>query len=262
MGLTGVKPFVIQNLGKYERQAWQAAEFGTEAARRIRAYLDFMLKLYNAQSLSGYTWIHGKKGNRLLHVGAVDSPVSPQDVGRIVAEFKKMIGGGKDAPKTNGLDILGWDFAFEINELAKQQASQAGVDVRFLRIPREVLDKKAVEQGDVHFFELASLDLGLKTKGLKSTVTIKDFTIPQDDVPADVQKQITHWSQWIDYWAIDWDNKNDTFHNEVQEYRTRDHPKLGTELSKEYEESGEYRILVKVVDILGNDTTKMLKVRV
>jgi len=27
LGITGVKPFVVQNLGKYERQQWQVAEF-------------------------------------------------------------------------------------------------------------------------------------------------------------------------------------------------------------------------------------------
>jgi hypothetical protein len=157
---------------------------------------------------------------------------------------------------------LGWDFAFELNELAKQQAAQANVDLRFLRIPREVLDKRAVEQGDVYFFELASLDVGLKTSEKEATVTINDFTIPVDDVPTDIQKDIKHWSQWIDYWAVDWDNKNDTFHNEWQEYRTREKPKLITESSKKYDVHGEYRILVKVVDILGNDTTKMLQVKV
>lgn len=262
LGIPNVRPFIVQNLGKYERQAWQAAEFGNEAAQRTRSYITFILKLYSAQPLNGYIWLHGKKGNRLLHVGAVDSPISPLDVGQIVAEFKRAIGGGKEAPKTNGVDILGWDFAFELNELAKQQAAQANVDVRFLRIPREVLDKKAVEQGDVHFFELASLDVGLKATGMKVTVTIRDFVIPPDDVPADVQKQITHWSQWVDYWAVDWDNKNDTFHNEVQEYRSREKPKLATELSKTYDRHGEYRILVKVIDILGNDTTKMVVVKV
>jgi len=256
----GVKPFVIQNLGKYERQAWQTAEFGKEATSRVRAYIDFIVQLYRAQRLNGHVWLHGKRGNRFIHVGSVDSPVSPLDVGQIVAEFKRLIGTGEKAPRSNGIDVLGWDFAFELNELAKQQAAQANVDLRFLRIPSEVLDKKAVEQGDIHFFELASLNVGLRTSAKKVTVSLKDFTIPLDDVPADVQKGVTHWSQWIDYWAIDWDNKNDTFHNEWQEYRTRDKPKLETESSKVYEEHGQYRIFVKVIDILGNDTTKVLSV--
>jgi DNA modification methylase len=252
-----VKPFVIQNLGKYERQVWQTAEFGNEAGARIRSYINFILKLYSAQPLNGYVWLHGMKGRRLIHVGSVDSPISPLDVGQIVAEFKRSIGTGKEAPKTNGVDILGWDFAFELNELAKQQAAQANVDVRFMLIPREVLDKRAVEQGDVHFYELASLDVRVKSAGKKATVTINDFVIPLDHVPADIQKEIKHWSQWIDYWAVDWNNKN-----EWQEYRTREKPKLVTESSKTYDEHGEYRVVVKVIDILGNDTTKMLLVKV
>jgi len=261
LGVQNVKPFVIQNLGKYERQVWQTAEFGAERDVRVLAYTHFILALYNAQPLTGYLWLHGKKRNRLVHVGAVDSPISALDVGQIVAEFKRSVGGGEEAPKTNGVDILGWDFAFEMNELAKQQAERAGVDVRFFRIPTEVLDKRAIEQGDVRFFELASLDVETKTVGKKATVTIKDFVIPLDDVPADVQKTVKHWSQWIDYWAIDWDNKNDTFHNSWQEYRTSEKPKLVTTASKTYEDHGEHRVLVKVIDILGNDSTKQLSVK-
>lgn len=262
LNVQGVKPFVIQNLGKYERQVWQTSEFGADTAVRIRSYISFILELYGAQPLNGYLWLHGMKGKRFVHVGSVDSPISPLDVGQIVAEFKRSIGTGKEAPKTNGIDILGWDFAFELNELAKQQAAQANVDLRFLRIPREVLDKTAVEQGDVHFFELASLDVGVKTSGKKVAVTINDFVIPAGDVPAEIQKEIKHWSQWVDYWSIDWDNKNDTFHNEWQEYRTKQKPTLLTESSKTYTEPGEYRLVVKVVDILGNDTTKLIKVTI
>lgn len=260
LSVEGITPFVIQNLGKYERQAWQTTEFGKDAVVRIRSYINFILELYSAQPLSGYVWLHGLKGKRFVHVGSVDSPISPLDVGQIVAEFKRSIGIGKEAPKTNGIDILGWDFAFELNELARQQSALANVDIRFLRIPREVLDKKAVEQGDVHFFELAALDIDLKVSGRKVTAVINDFVIPVDDVPTDVQKEVKHWSQWIDYWAIDWDNKNDTFHNEWQEYRTKGKPNLETKATKTFDASGSYRIVVKVVDILGNDTTKLLKV--
>ena len=262
LSIPGVRPFLVQNLGKYERQAWQTTEFGGEMAAKLRSYVGFILNLYGAQPLNGYVWLHGKKRERFVHVGAVDSPVSSLDVGQIVAEFIRAMGSGKDAPKSNGIDVLGWEFAFDLNELAKQQASQTNVDVRFLRIPREALDKRAVEQGDVHFFELASLSVGVKTTGLKAKVAINDFVIPQDNVPADVQRQVKHWSQWIDYWEVDWDNRNDTFHNEVQEYRTKVDPKLATELYKTYDSPGEYRVLVKVIDILGNDTTKLLKVKV
>jgi hypothetical protein len=64
-------------------------------------------------------------------------------------EFRKATGTGKDAPKESAVDVLGWDFAFELNEVAKQQAAEANISMRFIRIPREVLEKKAVEQGDI-----------------------------------------------------------------------------------------------------------------
>jgi len=266
LSIENVRPFVVQNLGKYERQAWQAAEFSGQAGANNyspqQAYREFILKLYNARPITSYTWLHGLKGGRMVHVGAVDAPVSTGDVTAIVTEFKRAVGTGKDAPSTNGVDVLGWDFAFELNEVAKQQAAQANINVRFVRIPREVLDKKAVEQGDIRFFELAALSVGVKKSKRDVTLTLTDFVIPPDDVPEEVSRAIKHWSQWIDYWAVDWDNKSDTFHNEWQTYRTRKSSELQKTVTHTYDAPGEYTVVVKVIDILGNDTTKTLKVKV
>jgi ABC-type uncharacterized transport system substrate-binding protein len=55
-------------------------------------------------------------------------------------DCRRRFGTGKDAPKTNGVDVLGWDFAFEMNEVAKQQAAAANIQMRFLRIPCDVMD--------------------------------------------------------------------------------------------------------------------------
>lgn len=258
-----VRPFVVQNLGKYERQLWAGAEFGdNRAAAQQRAYIEFILKLASATPLNGYNWLHGIRGGRMVHVGAVDAPVSVGDVTQIAAEFKRAIGTGKDAPKTNGVDVLGWDFAFELNEIAKQQAAAANIQMRFLRIPRDVMDKRAVDQGDIHFFELAALSVDVKTNKRNVVLKIKDFVIPPDDVPDDVRRAVKHWSQWIDYWAVDWDNKGDTFHNEWQTYRTRKDNTLALETTHSYADAGEYSVVVKVIDILGNDTTKTIKVKV
>src|SRR5207302_9567374 len=45
---------------------------------------------------------------------------------------------------------------------------------------------------------------------------------------------IKHWSQMVDYWAVDWDFKDDTFHNQWQSYRTRKNPKLELSTKHEY----------------------------
>ena len=264
LGIPSVRPFVVQNLGKYERQTWQVAEFGgkKQAEAIQKQYRNFILDLYSARPIDGYAWLHGIKDGRMVHVGSVDSPVAYNDLTQILIEFRKAMGTGKDAPKVAAVDVLGWDFAFEINEVGIQQAEAAGINLRCLKIPREVMDPKAVEQGDVKFFELAALAVETKTKKLELELKLTDFTIPPDDVPEDVQKAIKHWSQWIDYWAVDWDNKDDTFHNQWQTYRTRQDKSLKLETSHDYEQAGEYLVMVKVIDILGNDTTKTIKVKV
>jgi len=79
---------------------------------------------------------------------------------------------------------------------------------------------------------------------------------------ADARKAVKHWSQWIDYWAVDWDNRSDTFHNEWQTYRTRKDKSLQLEIAHTYADPGEYTVVVKVIDILGNDTTKTVRAKV
>lgn len=264
---SGVRPFVVQNLGKYERQSWQIAEFPTNGKNRLEeqrereaAYRMFILDLYHAQPMTGYSWLHGTKGGRMVHVAGVDAPVTQADVKAIAREGWKAIGSSKDAPSKAGIDILGWEFALEVNELAKQVAAESRVDVSFKKIPREVLDRKAVEQGDVRFFELGALSVEPKAKARAVILKLADFVIPTDDVPEEARKAVKHWSQLIDYWAVDWDFKNDTFHNQWQAYRTRKEPKIELETKYTYSAPGKYMVVVKVIDILGNDTTKTLEI--
>jgi hypothetical protein len=86
--------------------------------------------------------------------------------------------------------------------------------------------------------------------------------IPTDDSPEEARRAVKHWSQLIDYWAVDWDFKEDTFHNQWQAYRTRKEPKIELETEYEYKEAGKYQVVVKVIGILGNDTTKTVEVAV
>jgi adenine-specific DNA-methyltransferase len=268
LSIGGVKPFAVQNLGKYERQAWQTAEFesdrdgGIEQQRlREAAYRKFILDLYHANPITGHTWIHGLKSGRLVHVAAVDAPVTLSDVKAIAREAWKIASSGKGAGKA-AADVLGWEFAFELNETARQVAAESRVDVAFKKIPREVLEKKAVEQGDIKFFELGALSVEPKQKGRELTLKLTDFVIPIDDVPEEARKAIKQWRQMIDYWAVDWDFRDDTFHNQWQSYRTRQEPDIELSAKREYEAPGTYKVVVKVIDILGNDTTKTLDIQV
>lgn len=127
-----------------------------------------------------------------------------------------------------------------------------------------LLDPKAVEKGDITFYELAYLEVEVpRNKNDQLIVELKDFAIPNLDlIPQDVRDKIKKWSDYIDYWAVDWDWSEDTFHNMWQSYRTRKDRKL--ELKSDghrYERKGTHLVMVKVIDIFGNDTTKVIEVK-
>lgn len=257
LAIPDVQPFQVQNLGRYERQAWQQVGLELDCQR-------FILELYHATPLTGYQWLHGSKAGRMVHIGAVDAPVSLDDVQKVVAEFRAIVGSGADAPTTNGVDILGWDFALEADTEAKELAHREGINIRLRRIPREVMDPRAVAAGDVRFFELASLSIDRQADPAQHgvTLTLDSFIMPPEGIPDQVREKVTHWSQWIDYWAVDWEYRNDTFNNQWQSYRTRAKPQLKLSAEHTYEGPGQRAVVVKVIDILGNDTTRRLELEV
>jgi hypothetical protein len=95
-------------------------------------------------------------------------------------------------------------------------------------------------------------------------VELTDFVIPNTElIPDNVRAKVKKWSDYIDYWAVDWDFQNDTFLQGWVAYRTR--KELNLPLLSDphtYERPGVYRVLVKVIDIFGNDTSQAFEVGV
>jgi len=92
------------------------------------------------------------------------------------------------------------------------------------------------------------------------------------------------WTDWVDYWSVDFDFESRKeivsiadsetreekeewtggyiFENEWQSFRTKKDKKLELTSSEKEVAPGKYKVAVKVVDIFGNDTTKLIEVRV
>jgi len=125
----------------------------------------------------------------------------------------------------------------------------------------------------------------LKNGGIKVTVDAGQVVKITKDKNGKVSKeQLTKkWTDWIDYWSVDFDFENRKeiirivedgeekevwtgnyiFENEWQSYRTRKNRMLDlTSAKHEYDTKGRYKIAVKVIDIFGNDTTKVVEVKV
>jgi len=109
------RPFEIWNIGNYETVYWQERE---------EEYLSFMLKLYQSQPLTGFRYLHGRKGDRAVHIGPLNAPVTMEEVEKVVIECR--------ANNFNKADVLGWEWGYEVNELGKEPAKKNGVDLRLV----------------------------------------------------------------------------------------------------------------------------------
>lgn len=258
LNIEDCKPFEVLNLGNYERQYWSNISFGDDLDGDDRInlleYIAFILKLYGAAATSGGIHIHGKKGTNFVHIGSVSSPVTISEIEQAIEECLSL--GGKE------LHILGWEWEMGLIDTLTEYALQKGVKLSAFQIPREVMEVEATRKGDIKFFELSYLEAELtKLKNSSNFVcSLIDFVIPNPElIPDEVRKQVKNWSDFVDYWAVDWNFQNDTFMPNWMDYRTKSDRHLKTTTSEHtYETPGEYKVMVKVVDIFGNDTTKII----
>lgn len=307
------RSFEILNLGKYERQYFAGIDptLPEEQRRAISLqkeehYLTLILSAYKAERVFQSPPFHGKKAGALVLVGPIDAPVTQSQVHEAVEAARKL--------RISKLDILGFEFEMGIVPHAQDEARAKGVNVALRYIPKDVFDRRAVDKGQVVFYDVAYVDVQPVVKGTSVTVRLKDFGVyyRQDDVGALIESlknggskvtvdagqvvKITKdkkgvvsrevltkaWSDWVDYWAVDFDFENRKeivriteadgtereawtggyiFENEWQSFRTRQERTLElTSATHHYLKKGRYKIGVKVIDIFGNDTTKVVEV--
>ncbi|MEW6232330.1 MAG: site-specific DNA-methyltransferase, partial [Chloroflexota bacterium] len=246
--IEGCKPFEILNLGNYERHKLAAnGHWGR--------YVQFILDLYRAEAVTGFKTLHGKKARAYIHIGSVDSPVTMREIRQTLKEAHEA--------GVREVHFLGWDFEMGLHDLVNQVGDDYGVKVRLVSIPRESLEVTNPAREEVRFFDLNYLELEHEVNGKSFTIRLKDFIVANPEyLPDEVQAKIKKFSDYIDYWAVDWDYHDDTFHNGWQSFRTRKEPKLEMKAIHTYDQPRMYKVLVKVVDIFGNDTTKMVEIRI
>jgi hypothetical protein len=198
----------------------------------------------------------------------------------------------------------------------QEEAKSKGIDLALKYIPREVFDKRAIEKNQVVFHDVSFIEIKPHVKKNQIAVELTDFSVfySQDTVQnaseslrngknkivvengeiikvtkdndGIVKREVLtkKWTDWIDYWSVDFDYENKReiirdpnpatgeieerwtgdyiFENEWQSFRTKKDRALELKTPFHDCEPGRYKVAVKVVDIFGNDTMKIVEVGV
>jgi adenine-specific DNA-methyltransferase len=197
-----------------------------------------------------------------------------------------------DEAKTKGIDLAMKYIPREVFDKRAVEKNQVVFhDVSYIEVKPHVKKKSiAVELTDFSvFYSQDSIDHAAESlKEGKNKIVVEQGQIVKvsKDKKGIVTREVLtqQWTDWIDYWSVDFDFeskreiiavKNEEigeteeywtgdfiFENEWQSFRTK--KDRGLELKTPFHECkpGRYKIAVKVVDIFGNDTMKIVEVSV
>ncbi len=333
------RAFEVLNLGRYERQAYlnvggrmSSAQREQALARKESEFRELILRAYKAEPFGNDGFFHGKNGSRLVVIGPINLPVGRLFVEEVITECRK-----RGATR---VDMLAFEFEMGLFPAVLEEAKSKGIDLTPKYIPADVFDKRAVDKGQVVFHDISFVEATPRyAKGKsardKSTVQIEltDFSVYYNQGAAEaaiaaikegksevrceagvlvkiskdkdgvIKRTVLtkHWTDWVDYWAVDFDYMSRRemikvpvgsgiggvlpgfelpqselplefeerwtggyiFENEWQSFRTRKDRDLDlTTASHTYDRPGRYIVAVKVIDIFGNDTMTLVPVNV
>ena len=310
------RAFEVLNLGKYERQQYigintnlRAAQQEDQLRRKGKEYVNLILRAYSATAIEGSSVFQGQRVGRYVAVGAINLPVTRSFVEAVIKECLEK--------EITRVDILAFEYEMGLFPNMLEEAKKSGIDIEPKCIPADVFDKRAVEYDAVKFHDVAYIDVRLnypepssvqveltnyavsysqgsilnaerelRNNGVMNVVENGSvIQIRKDALGACTQNVVTrHWTQWIDYWSVDFDFESKKeiirtqapetgeaveewtgdyiFENEWQSFRT--HGSHALELTSVAHKccSGRRKVAVKVVDIFGNDTMKVIPTNV
>ena len=243
-----------------------------------------------------------------MAVGPVNLPVTRLFVEEVILECRKQ--------HITKVDILGFEFEMGLFPNVLDEAKAKGIDIAPKYIPADVFDKRAVEKNQVVFHDVSFIEVKPHVKGNSVAVELTDFSVfySQDSIAAaeaslkDKASKIVvekgqivkvskdkdgivsrdvltkQWTDWIDYWSVDFDFENKqeiirvknpdsnewqevwtgdyVFENEWQSFRTKKDRSLEMQSVFKECQPGRRKVAVKVVDIFGNDTMTIIEVNV
>ncbi len=323
------RAFEILNLGKYERQHYiginpnlREKEQEKQIAKKEHDFINLILGAYKAEPFDGFKTFHGKKASRLVAIGPINLPVSRLFVDAVIRESVEK--------KITKVDVLAFEFEMGLFPNIQEEAKSQGIDLALKYIPRDVFDKRAIEKNQVVFNDVSYIEAKpIVTKG-SVAVELVDFSVfynqdsikeVEENLKAGGKKLLVEngqiikvakdkdgiltreiltkkWTDWIDYWAVDFnfESKKEVirvpkgsptseakaatnvssisgeyeevwtgdyvFENEWQTFRTKKDRSIElTSVSRELGK-GKHKIAIKVVDIFGNDTMKVIEITV
>jgi site-specific DNA-methyltransferase (adenine-specific)/adenine-specific DNA-methyltransferase len=212
-------------------------------AQKEREFHELILRAYKAVAFGGAGgagldhapqdgFFHGARNGRLVVIGPINLPVGRLFVEEVITECRKR--------GASRVDVLAFEFEMGLFPAVLEEARGKGIDLSPKYIPAEVFDKRAVDKGQVVFHDISFVEAAPRydrKNKLALSIELTDFSVyyTQGACEAAVaamkegksevmceqgqlyqvnkskegivtkEKLTRHWTDWVDYWAVDFD---------------------------------------------------------
>lgn len=267
------RPFVLQNLGNYQREMIYLTGSRIGEVQRV------VLKLYGAEPRSDSVDLGTRRtedgGVELVYVGYPDRPVSARKAEELLQGAERLDGQGYRT-----LVILGWDYDFNYAADIENRLAQAKPPYRaqlhsraippyiydYLRQMRDETEIEALRP-KIHFSQTPYVRVRAEPDGSDQiAVTIDRYVVFDVPVANDAEREQVlaaakdNFAFLIDYWAVDSDYDGQTFRSRWQAFRGNGRRPKIVPTSVTLARQGTGRIAVRLVDIFGNDASAIVTV--
>ncbi|SRR5579884_415263 len=281
----GAKPFLIENIGNYQREMIYLT------GGRIWEMQHLILKLYGATPRDKTSGLGIRKADdsveELVYVGYPDRPITAKKAEELALQAQSLDGRGY-----RRLIILGWDYEYNYTQALEARKGalkdKLKVQIESRDIPPDIYDylKKAKTEDEiealadkVRFYERPYLRLSnpemrdLGNGKVEIKIGIKRYVLMDIPVSHTSKKEQDTYTELmkiakdnfavlIDYWAVDWNYDGFTFKSEWQAFRGNGKKAKTVPITaiETLDKKAKRTIAVRVVDIFGNDAGAIVEI--
>ncbi|MCB1956615.1 MAG: hypothetical protein KDG55_13120 [Rhodocyclaceae bacterium] len=212
-------------------------------AQKEREFRELILRAYKATAYLATEgggegapaqdgFFHGARNGRLVAIGPINLPVGRLFVEEVITECRKR--------GASRVDVLAFEFEMGLFPAVLEEARGKGIDLAPKYIPAEVFDKRAVDKGQVVFHDISFVEAMPrydKKNKLALSIELTDFSVYYTQGAAEAAianikegkngvicdggqlykisksrdgivnrgRLTRHWTDWVDYWAVDFD---------------------------------------------------------